>query len=149
MNLLNGGVTRGLVGAATNMKLAGVSMAVYEVAKAKKDKDAMEKAKGYATDLMDQANKCCDEAREALKDAQVDAKKQEEQQQQNVSQSTTATTTTDTVEISREAQTVSNGAWAATGSLSQNATVASDISQTYTSEGDIKTATDSTISVKA
>lgn len=84
MDLLTGGVVRGLVGAATKMKLSDVSMGIYEVESKKlhPDMDKLNRSLGYASDAMSEANKEKEKSAEELKKAQLDAREEEKAERQ-------------------------------------------------------------------
>ena len=76
MNLLTPEVTNGLIGASSYVKLAGVSMNVYQAAKLRGDGATMERASGYAQEALDKASISGDDAQQALQDAQTETSAQ-------------------------------------------------------------------------
>ncbi len=80
-NLLNAGVMQGLIGAYTSVQQANVSMSVYHQAKTANDTETAERALGYATDSMTDAQDSNDAAQEALEKAQEKAAEEEKEAQ--------------------------------------------------------------------
>lgn len=81
-DLINAGVMQGLIGAYSSVQLASVSMGIYEQAKTQGNTDAAERALGYATSSMTDAQKFNEDAKEALQEAQESAKEAEKARQE-------------------------------------------------------------------
>lgn len=81
VDLLSGGVTRGLVSAATSMKTAQVCMTVYSAAKARGDEATMKRALGYASDNIGNAMDSTEESRTALAENVKTAREEEKAEQ--------------------------------------------------------------------
>lgn len=76
-NLINAAVMQGLVGAYSSVQLANVSMGIYEQAKAQGNEEAAQRALGYATSSMSDAQKSSADAKDALLEAKETAKEEE------------------------------------------------------------------------
>lgn len=131
MNLMSGNVTKGLIGSFNSIKLAKVSMNVYEQAKSKGDDATMKRALGYASDNLKDAGKSMKETQEAMKKSAVESKDQEEVKQPS------------STEKSNNKSTAVNNSAPVDGTSeeqpqSQSADTQSDKSETYTPEGKVK-----------
>ncbi len=73
---MNAKTVEGLMGASTNIRLSDTAMNVFRTASQKGDTATMERALGYAGQMVDEANKYEDKAKEGMKE---DAKELKEQ----------------------------------------------------------------------
>lgn len=76
MNMLNAGVMNGLMGAATMMNATDTSMGIYQQAKGSGDLNVMGNALGYAAASAGSAAQYANQAEEALKKSQLEAREQ-------------------------------------------------------------------------
>ncbi|MEA4884111.1 MAG: hypothetical protein VB144_10755 [Clostridia bacterium] len=93
------------------MRFADTSMSIYQQARARHDEDAAARSLGYAATCIDSAAESSVRAQEALKKAQLEAKERAEDEQETGAQRLTTNTPApvDTVEISKEGRTVTEG----------------------------------------
>lgn len=152
MDLLTSGVVRGLVGAASKMKLSDVSMGVYEVESKKlhPDMDKLKRSLGYASDAMSEASKDTKKSAEELKKAQLDAREEEKAERQAETQTSGDASTDnkiskvnkdgDTVTISEAGKSAAVSASNNSSKTNKTENVQADDVQTEDAQTDVKNA---------